>query len=291
MTRQIDSLTEVLDQFDVAVLDQWGVLHDGSQPYPKAADAMQVLAQHGKGILVVSNSGKRADLNRSRIAKIGLPVELIRKVITSGEALWEDITNQRLKLNGDAPKTLFPICAKLDDAIAWAANGDIKITTQLDTTVDAILLMGLAEETPGDEFDTVFLDAVERKIPLICSNPDKTSPRAGGLVTSPGALAARFEQMGGQVTWYGKPHAAIYEAVTRSFPDLRPDRFLMVGDSLEHDIAGAQNVGFPSAFIRNGIHAAEFSGMLEENDVQEITNRLSTETDVRPPEYSLPFLA
>ena len=34
----------------------------------------------------------------------------------------------------------------------------------------------------------------------------------------------------------------------------------MVGDSLEHDIAGGHGVGWSTAFIRGGLHAGTFTG-------------------------------
>jgi HAD superfamily hydrolase (TIGR01459 family) len=290
MTELIRTLESILNQFDVAVLDQWGVLHNGSVPYPYTVSAMRMLQQHGKQILIVSNSGKRAELNRQRIENIGLPADTITKVVTSGEALWEDVTERRLQLNGKVPVTFFPICAKQSDPIDWAAGSDIEIRSRLDHTVDAILLMGLPDGTACDGYDAVFAAALKLQIPVVCSNPDKSSPRADGLVTSPGALAHRYEKMGGVVLWYGKPHAAVYRAVVRSFPDTPSNRFLMVGDSLEHDIAGAQSVGFLSVFIRRGIHADDFSTATTDVQIEEVGQQLVTAAGVNPPDFSLEFL-
>lgn len=288
MTQLIQNLKEIVDQFDIVVLDQWGVLHNGTVPYPHAAAAMQMLQQHRKPILVVSNSGKRADLNRQRIQRMGLPVDLISKVVTSGEALWEDITERRLQLNGRTPSTFFAICAKPTDPIDWAAGSDaISIQPELRDSVDAILLMGLPDGTAADAYDSVLTAALDKQLPIICSNPDKTSPRADGLVTSPGALADRYEKMGGTVFWYGKPHSAIYRSVVRTFPETAVDRFLMVGDSLEHDIAGAQKMGFASAFIRGGIHADDFVTANSNKSISSIINQLIEETKAAGPDFSL----
>lgn len=291
MTQLIQSLEEVLDEFDVAVLDQWGVLHNGSVPYPHAAEAMRMLQQQGKPILIVSNSGKRAELNRQRIENVGLPVDTVSRVVTSGETLWEDITEQRLQVNEKTPATFFSICAKPSDPIDWADDSDaISIRAELDDSVDAILLMGLPDGTVADAYDSVLASALERHLPIVCSNPDKTSPRADGLVTSPGALADRYETLGGTVFWYGKPHAAIYRAITRSFPNIPPNRFLMVGDSLEHDIAGAQAVGFVSAFIRGGIHAVQFVTTETDAEIAAVTCRLVNALGTRAPDFSLAVL-
>ena len=91
MTRFIQSTREILDTFDVAVLDQWGVLHNGSVPYPHAAEAIALLQERGKHIVILSNSGKRSAINLERIADMGLPTEHISDVVTSGEALRDDL--------------------------------------------------------------------------------------------------------------------------------------------------------------------------------------------------------
>ena len=41
MTRAIASILEVAREYDAVVLDQWGVLHDGSEPYPGAVTALE----------------------------------------------------------------------------------------------------------------------------------------------------------------------------------------------------------------------------------------------------------
>lgn len=292
MTRLIKTLQQALDEFDVAVLDQWGVLHDGSQPYPQAASALKMLAANGKTILVVSNSGKRADLNLARISKLGLPTESISKVVTSGEALWEDLVERRLQIANRVPENFYPICGAPGDADAWAEGGRrIRLSDRLDQTVDAILLMGLADGTSPDAYDQLFHSAIKLGKPLVCSNPDKTSPRPGGLVISPGALADRFVAMGGHVVWYGKPNANVYRAVQRRCPDIPARRFLMIGDSVEHDIAGAQQVGFQSALIRGGIHAGDFADAIDDDEISRTCERLVAQCRIRLPDFSLSLFA
>ena len=290
-TQLLQSLTETVDEFDVAVLDQWGVLHNGSVPYAHAAEAMVELSRHGKEIVIVSNSGKRAALNLDRISRMGLPAHLISTVVTSGEALWQDLAEERLALNGKAPACFYPVCGQPGDASAWAGDNDrIRFADTLNESLDAILLMGLPGGTATHEFDPLFKQAVTGRIPLICSNPDRTAPGANGLTASPGVLADRYLNMGGSVTWYGKPHAAIYRAVTRSFPNTPANRFLMVGDSMEHDVGGAQNMGFRSALIREGIHTGDFDGCDTDDKVLAALARLAEAKNVAAPDISLNLL-
>ncbi len=287
----INSLSDVLDSFDVAVLDQWGVLHNGSTCYPSACEAMKTLHDSGKDIVILSNSGKRADLNFARIGKMGLPVETISKVVTSGEALWNDVHDARFRIAGAVPKRFYPICGHPDDPKVWASNSSTQIANSIDPSVDAILLMGLPDGAGESEYDATFEQALELRIPLVCSNPDKTSPRADRFVMSPGALADRYQEMGGEVIWYGKPHSPVFKAVMRGRSELAPNRFLVVGDSLEHDIAGGQQIGFKTALVRGGIHAIDFRNAAENDQITAIAHSLSDLHGIQPPDFSLEFLA
>ena len=292
MTRFIQNIAEIFDAFDVAVLDQWGVLHNGSVPYPHAADAIAMLHEHGKHIVILSNSGKRAEVNLRRIASMGLPTKQVSAVVTSGEALRDDLVNSRLVINEKTPRRIFPICGKPGDAEEWRGDASkIEISPTCDKHIDCIMLMGLPDGSAPDTHDNIFTQAVKHQIPLICSNPDKTSPRAGGLVISPGALADRYASMGGEVIWYGKPYLPVYRAVMRCQPNLTASRFLMVGDSLEHDIAGAQRAGFGTAWVRGGIHNGAFDGLEDAAELASLTNRLASESDAQPPDFSLYHLA
>ena len=252
---------------------------------------MRMLQARGKEVFVLSNSGKRSDLNLNRIGKIGLPVETISWVVTSGEALWQDVNESRIRVAGQIPKRFYPICGHPDDPKVWASGSNAEISDEIDPSRDAILLMGLTDDTGETEYDGAFQQALEFKVPLICSNPDKTSPRADRFVMSPGALADRYAAMGGEVIWYGKPHAPVFQAVMRCRPELAANRFLMVGDSLEHDIAGGQNVGFKTAFVRGGIHTSDFPNSAGNDQIEATLRSLAKQNRIQPPDFSLNMLA
>ncbi len=253
MTEVIDGLDEVVDRFDAVVLDQWGVLHDGTTPYPGAIAAIDALRSSGKRLAILSNSGKRAAPNVDRITAMGFPADAFEIVMTSGEALWQDIAAGRV-----ASRVLCPITRASGDAAAWAEGLDVALTDNV-AQADAILLMGLPDGAVPDQFQALLDQARQRHIPVLCTNPDRASPRAGGVtVTSPGALAHDHVDKGGAVRFYGKPHLPIFRAVEAAI-DVPPDRLLMIGDSLEHDIAGGFGAGWATAFIRGGLHAAQFA--------------------------------
>lgn len=274
MTQVIESLSEIADKFDAIVLDQWGVLHDGTAPYPGAIKALGTLKNR---LAVLSNSGKRAAPNAARIAEMGFPQGMFEVVMTSGEALWQDVATGRV-----AHRALCPITRDPCDAEAWAEGLDVTLT-QVTAAADAILLMGLPDHDARAATNTLAV-ARSHSIPVLCTNPDRASPRAGGAtVISPGALAHAYAEDGGQVQFYGKPHAPVFAAVATAL-DVAPERVLMVGDSLEHDIVGGYSVGWSTTFIRGGLHANAFA---QGGDVVQTITRLAEAEGAPMPTYTL----
>ena len=287
----ISSLSEIAGEFDVAVLDQWGVLHNGREPYPRAIGALASLNKCKKPVIVLSNSGKRAAVNIRRICGMGFPEQFIRHVETSGETAWRAFNDRRFPVPLSGRVKLFPISERRLDADEWAAgNKGVELAPSVDDA-DALLLMGLPRESETERIALVFRKAIELELPLICTNPDKSSPRSSGNVTSPGAASDEYSRLGGRVITYGKPFPEVFEAARLLQPNIDRHRFLMVGDSLEHDVSGASAAGFSSAFVRMGIHRMEFANCSAEDEIRSAVSMLAKRLGVPMPDYTLPELA
>jgi ribonucleotide monophosphatase NagD (HAD superfamily) len=76
-----------------------------------------------------------------------------------------------------------------------------------------------------------------------------------GRAPGAGAIAERYQALGGDVTWIGKPHLPIYQYAQRKLGLAHPARVLCVGDSIEHDIVGARGFGAAAALMLTGILA------------------------------------
>ncbi len=286
--RRLASLEEVAGDYDALVFDQWGVLHDGTRPYPGAVAAVARLAVQGVRMAVLSNSGKRAAVNARRIASMGFAAEAFAVVMTSGEALWQDFARDAL---GDL-RVLLPIAGATADAACWAEGLDLVLTHDIETA-QAVLLMGLADAAPLGPVRATLDRARRRDLPLLCSNPDRASPRAGGrTVVSPGALAHDYAQAGGAVRFYGKPHGAVFAATARELGSvlgrtLDPARLLMIGDSPAHDIAGAAAAGWAACLVQGGLHAAAFA----EGDGLAVAQAACAEAGAPLPDLTIPAVA
>lgn len=278
MTQPIDSLLTIAKGYDAIVFDQWGVLHNGQTAYPHAVECLNRLQRQGTMMAVLSNSGKRAAPNAGRIASMGFEPGHFDVVMSSGEALWQEIQQ------GLVPKhRFFPIERSPGDAAIWAEGLDLPLSDTL-SDAEAILLMGLPDGSAFAQWEAMLDEALSRSLPMYCTNPDKASPRGDSYVISPGVLAASFEDRGGKVRFYGKPHRPIFDALSVR---LGAGRVLMVGDSLEHDIAGAQTIGWDSLLIQGGLYAQEFAS----GAAADVLAALLHQKGVRAPTYRMELLA
>jgi HAD superfamily hydrolase (TIGR01459 family) len=276
VTRVLASLSEIASDYGAIVFDQWGVLHDGSAPYSMVLPTLEKLRADGHRLAVLSNSGKRAKDNEDQLARFGIPPDLFTCVMTSGEALWRAFATGEM-----AYTRLHAVTRGAGDAEAWADGLGVSFVP-IDAA-EAVLLMGLSDTGGASTYDDVFAAALGRGLPVLCSNPDRTAPRAGGaIVVMPGTLAHQYVEDGGAVHFVGKPYPAVFRAVEAAL-DMAPSRLLMVGDSLEHDIAGAHAAGWDSAFVCGGLHAQCF----ESGEVAETVAALARAMDTPLPEFTL----
>ena len=116
-------------------------------------------------------------------------------------------------------------------------------------------------ETP-DDYRPLLERRRARALPMICANPDIVVEVGDVLVYCAGALATLYEEMGGEATWMGKPHAPVYrEALARAArlrgAEVAIDRVIAIGDAIRTDIAGARGIGAAALFIAKGIHAED----------------------------------
>jgi ribonucleotide monophosphatase NagD (HAD superfamily) len=97
---------------------------------------------------------------------------------------------------------------------------------------------------------------------MICANPDYIMVKPDGTIGHmPGKISDRYTQLGGKVDSFGKPHVPHFEACIKAL-DLPKDKVAHVGDSLHHDVAGANATGIASVFVTGGIHREELGAPL-----------------------------
>lgn len=250
---RITGLRAVADRFEGVCVDQFGVMHDGQQPYPGALEALTRLTEAGKAVIVLTNSGKRAAPNVERIVSIGFPRACFTDLVSSGEVAWNGLRTGAFGPPFVAGARLGLIGKAGDD---YGLDDLGLVLTEAWSTAGGLLILGSdCPRTPLAQYRALLAPAARAKVPVLCCNPDVTMLTRHGLQPSAGAIAALYAELGGAVTFVGKPHPAIYRQAGRS-AGVTPDRLLAIGDSLDHDIAGGAAAGLKTALVRTGVLAA-----------------------------------
>ena len=248
------NLEDLASQFDAFFIDQFGVLMDASGPYPFAIDAIKRLSEYNKPIVLLSNSGKRAIENCERLERLGFDLNLFTAVITSGEVAYWTIKNKIEDGNFIKPK----IYLISRDADTSPIDGlSCKIAKNTDEA-DYLIIAGSESDTKSLNYYTSLLEPMANKgIPAFCTNPDLVMLTPNGTSFGAGLIAKEYEEMGGSVTWFGKPHPLIYKFALNKIPNIEPQKVLCIGDSVEHDIRGSFNANCSSALVKTGIAATK----------------------------------
>ncbi len=247
----IQQIADLADRYNCFLVDQFGVLHDGFNAYPGAADALRGLMQSGATVVIISNSGKRAESNRQRLTGLGFTDDCYTDLVSSGEVAWNLLKSRYL--GSRVPQGAS--CYLLSNDNDHSALDGLGLSV-VDSLSDAqlILLSGQHLDEPGlTELYGRLQLAVDNNLPCFCTNPDKIAYARGGKVFSSGTVAQWYEAQGGEVIWLGKPYADIYHYVTAQFNIDDPSKVVCVGDSIEHDIKGGCSQGLATVLVRTGI--------------------------------------
>ena len=247
----VASLCERCDGF---ILDQWGVLHDGTRPYPGAVVCLERLRAAGKRVVILSNSGRDEAGNVRLMAQVGFERSLYGRFISAGDHARDAIRGRATPFHASLGRRFYAF-TRDDNASLLDGLGLERVAS----VGDADFLMVIGIDSPRRtvaDYEAELAAGAARALPMVCANPDITRVSPDGLVDAPGALARRYEALGGQVYYHGKPHPPIYTACLEAL-GCPAGRVVAVGDSLEHDIAGALRVGLRSAFVAGGIHLEE----------------------------------
>lgn len=283
MTALIARLQEIADRFDHVLLDQWGTVHEGNAVFPEARACIRALRTAGKRVLILSNSGKRSDDNAERLAKLGLPQDEHDGVLTSGEVLWHGLQERAVAPFDQLGRRALLIGSNV---LSMVEGLDVVAVTN-PARAEFVWLASLDETNADPEAWHDDLESfAARGMPMLCANPDLTMFTSKGLLPAPGALARLYAELGGRVHYIGKPHTAIFAAALRQLGDPRPERVLVVGDSLDHDIEGGRRAGMLTALITSGVHG---KALAEARDVGAAIRDLAGDPK-RMPGWAMPRL-
>jgi HAD superfamily hydrolase (TIGR01459 family) len=261
MTPIVASLDAIAPRYDALFCDLWGCLHDGIRPFPAAVAALRRFRARGGTVVLVTNSPRPRDAVAVQLGQIGVPRDCWDLIVSSGDAA------QAALASGAFGTRVFHVGPERDLGFFtdlaedfFRGSGIARVPFEAAESIVCTGLFDDERETPAD-YRPLILKGVARRLRMLCANPDISVDRGDRRIWCAGAIAEAYGKAGGEVRYYGKPHAPIYELARRRLAEAGRDtedaRILCAGDGFATDIAGGIGEGLDTLFVTGGLAAAE----------------------------------
>ncbi|MGF1462798.1 MAG: TIGR01459 family HAD-type hydrolase [Maricaulaceae bacterium] len=251
------TLARLAPNYDALLCDIWGVIHDGRMPFQHAEAACRRFRAERGPVVLISNSPRPGAAIPAQFRQIGVGTDFYDAIVTSGDAI-------RAELSARAPGPAFKLGPDRDDGL-YAGTGLRFSELDEATFLSCTGLFDDTRETPED-YRALLSEGANRRLTMVCANPDIQVIRGGQRVWCGGALAQLYHSLGGHVVLAGKPHPPIYRL---AFDAVRAaagravssNRTLAVGDGPGTDLAGALRQGVDCWLITgSGLDAQNQTG-------------------------------
>jgi HAD superfamily hydrolase (TIGR01459 family) len=248
----LSKLSDLPHRSDAWLCDIWGVLHNGHKAFADAVEACMRFRRAGGIVVLVSNAPRpNTVVGKQLQSNYGITNDAYDAIISSGDVARQMLIETHLsaRMLHIGPERDFGIFDDLKMSLVDAAKADL------------ILCSGLYDDATetAETYQAMFAALLERRVPMLCANPDVKVERGEQIVWCAGALAALYAEMGGEVIYAGKPHAPVYAVASATIDKLAGmpiarERILAIGDGINTDIKGAAAAGIPSLFVASAIH-------------------------------------
>lgn len=272
----LDNILKLQNKFDVFMFDMWGVVFNGCGLVTEVVQTMKELKKQGKQVIIISNASRRVYVLEQEKEDKGLLKGVhYDSIVSSGE-----LANQYFSTDTRKMKyyTIGKDKPKLFEGSPYEQVNNIKdadfvfLGTPMDKSDNY--------QTTIDIFKPELDEAHKLDKSVICANPDLQAQEKEGMMIMEGSLAKYYKELGGEVEYIGKPYPEIFDFALKDYQG-DDSRVLMIGDTLETDILGANAYGIKSALIIEG--GVSYDNMLKEGltDIKEYAEAL----DIYPNYY------
>ncbi len=277
-------LADLAARYDLLFCDVWGVIHNGVVHHAAAVDALQRFRRGGGTVVLVTNAPAPARNVVRRLDNLGVARDAYDAVATSG-----DVTVAMIVEAGCPPLCHIGPDRELE-IYADAGRLGARAPRLVDAAEAELVVAISPSERLGPEpeaYDELLRALRARDLTMICANPDLVVEVGDTLVACAGAIAQRFEAIGGRVVQAGKPFSAIYQRALALAGEraaaVPKSRILAIGDAMHTDMQGAANEGLDALLITAGIHRATLHGASRHGPLDEAAlEQFLSGADARP---------
>lgn len=225
----VPSIKHIVDDYDVFLLDMWGVMHDGTRAYDGVLDVVKKLKIAKKTLIILSNSSKRRDNSVKMLTKLGFDPSDFDEIITSGEVAYQLLRylSETTELQDSSlswvppmlPQPLLDLKKSLSsrkvlcfgsgyedkeyiESCGWGladsiAEADLIVARGSFVVQDAQYVVDKivdGEVAYFEAYHNVLNVAAQKKVPMVVCNPDKIRPDADKS-PMPGTIGIAYQSI------------------------------------------------------------------------------------------------
>ncbi|RZF34538.1 hypothetical protein LSTR_LSTR013252 [Laodelphax striatellus] len=216
------------------LIDLSGTLHIDNEITPGAVDALKRLRETNVIIKFVTNTTKESKrFLYERLCKLGFDLkhdEILTSLLAARQVLQSESLRPMLLVDS-------------------AALEDFEGLTNFEGEPDSVVVGLAPEHFNYDKLNQAFRLLLEGA-KLIAIHEGRYYKRADGLALGPGPFVKALEYAaGGPATVVGKPSAEFFHI---GLSGVHPASAVMIGDDVNDDINGAQNIGMHGYLVQTG---------------------------------------
>ncbi|MEX2415088.1 MAG: HAD-IIA family hydrolase [Paenibacillaceae bacterium] len=246
------------------IIDLDGTVFRGDELIDGTREAINDAVDMGKQVVFLSNRGNISrEAARSRLSEVGIDVTLAQIILSSSVA-------------AAFLRDHYPSCQ------AWVLGEEglidelklASVTLAQESRDADWLVISLHEQVDYEDLNHAFV-AIRHGARILATNADRTFPRHDGdAIDVAGMIGAITNSTGKHVDLVvGKPSWLMAEAAMKQL-QLPPEQCLMIGDSLETDMAFGRMFGMKTMLVLTGS-----------------TNQAAADSCLRKPDYIVDSLA
>ncbi|RCK52601.1 hypothetical protein TH25_06090 [Thalassospira profundimaris] len=246
-TCDVANILAIADQFDLIIFDAFGVLNSGAEAIPGALQAISSLRAQDVELAIITNDASNAPaaiIERHRNRGFDFSLESLvssAKYIVPMMKRHSDVTRWGVMAPAHWPIDQLP-------GQAWFLGDD---DSDYDTAEGFVLIDSDAwNEKRQRRLET---NLANNPRPILVGNPDICAPMGDFLSVESGYFAhLAADACGVMPECVGKPYREVFDDILQRYPDIDPQRVLMVGDTLHTDILGGLAAGIKTLLVTRG---------------------------------------
>ncbi len=282
-TKFCEGLSDISDGYMAIIFDQRGVLHDEKKAFDGVIECLKELRSRNKYIITISNSDLREKENKAFLKKAGIGPSLYDRTITVGEVIASGLEAQSGYGVFDQIGQKF-YSFHSGEPHSFMQGLDLERVDNI-KDADFVLMTGWDKlSSPVSDLEPVLKDIVKYGTKTIFAVPDSRSLLSANYLMGIGLLNRKLRQYGAVVYSIGKPYKPVFQECIDVLQEkgIFPGQAVMVGDTMAHDMIGANMAGIDTCLVQKGMHYGSFKKATNPAEIDRALNILIGQYNTQP---------